>query len=531
MKYVEYFDKDSYVFILRKSSDDKFIYINKINEQSDYNLFEIWKNAENINFDYPLPDYDTLLSYSLIKNDFFIAVNDYNGILKHYYCLHNNLFICSNNSFLVAFLSDSKISDEAIYEVLFFRFPYKIGSYFNKVESLKPFQVLKFNLETKSLKLSNSISQTELVDNLGFESLSQAADDFFLRLKFENPVNISFSGGSDSTAIAALLTKYNIPFNLVSFEGHNKYDTKKIKYLSKKVRKPLIMINAKEQNITDEQCFEYTILSNGNLVSVHLLNFYKNMIKSCIFDGYSFNAGDFSDAYISDIHGHMLKKNDLNYLDDYFLGLDKKFITDMKNYINDNYKFINCDSNDGLKYIQKYLFDFVNSTVHAGVILSSLYFGHDNYSFYLSKKFILTVIKNKYGLAKSFSKRNDYPGYAESKYALGVLAYYCNNKFCYVKLDKGLSLMDIYNNTKNISKIKRYIDRKKNAFINKYILDKKNLFTAEYEHLNEKLVEFANRFVSDNSILNKKTVDAIDTLNMVDKSLSTLNNYFVNNEK
>lgn len=527
LKFVENSYNDSFSFVIRKSKNEKFIFENKLNEQYDYNMSNIWANVEKINFGFPLPDYDTLLSYSLLKNNIFFAVNDYNAIIKHYYYKDDNIFICSNNSFLVAYLCGSNISDAAVYETLFFRFPYKTGSFFKNVKSLKPFQVLKFNLRTNSFSLSNSISQSDLINKYGFKTLPEAADDFFSRLKFNYPVSLSFSGGSDSTTIAALLEKYNIPFSLLSFEGHNAFDTKRIIRFARKAKKTFILLNAKEQNTTDESIFEYTVLSNGNIVSSHFYNFYKSVNKSIIFDGYSFVAGDYSDATISNIHGEILKNKSIDIIYKYFKGIKSDFLLNMNDYIKNNYTFINCNSNEGLTYIQNYSFDFVNGTVNAGAILPSIYFGHDNYSFFLSKKFMLTILKNGYGIAKSFSKRNDYPGYVKSKQALAILGNYCNNIFYKIVMDNGLSLKDIHINSEIYNKALMYLNRRKKSilfhtFYRKYPKVDNFNFKPYYEEL----LDFSIKFVSEYTVLNKKSIEAIKTLYMVDKSFKMFCSYF-----
>jgi asparagine synthetase B (glutamine-hydrolysing) len=94
--------------------------------------------------------YDTLLSCSFYDKEKFIAYTDYMGIIRHYYYSDNESFFASNNSFLVALLVEANIAPEAIYETLFFRFPYKTGTFFQNVRALDPFEYIEYNTQIMS---------------------------------------------------------------------------------------------------------------------------------------------------------------------------------------------------------------------------------------------------------------------------------------------------------------------------------------------------------------------------------------------
>jgi asparagine synthetase B (glutamine-hydrolysing) len=117
------------------------------------------------------------------------------GIIRHYYYSDNESFFASNNSFLVALLAEANIAPEAIYETLFFRFPYK-WSYFQNVKAINPYEYIEYNIQRKEFKIQ-PFSQPDNLSDYYQGSIEEGISDFWVKIKpLQKSVKVSFSGGS-----------------------------------------------------------------------------------------------------------------------------------------------------------------------------------------------------------------------------------------------------------------------------------------------------------------------------------------------
>lgn len=426
--------------------ENTFYSIEKTNDLGDYHL-------PSIQFDksYRLTDeFDSLLSYSFVNKNSFVAGTDYLAIFNHYYYSQSGTFICSNNMFIVAFLAKSSLSEAAMFDTMIFRLPYKADTYFNSVKSLKAFQQLRYTLEN-GLELSNSIVYDELLISK-LLPINSIIDNFFSRLKNPDQLQslLTLSGGTDSTLILSILQKKGFTCHLASHKGHNEVDTQRIRKLAKKTGYPYSFIDIDKNDNFANDDKEYAFLSNGFSPSIQIYYFYKDLPgKFQIFDGYSMILGDWSDAFLNYPYRDIIRGESIDsVLSRYFSGMKDDFLRLMKEYLLDSYqdRFIDVNTDLGMKSIRQYAVEFIPGKILSRIYKCSTNFGHLNTSFYLSRNFISYVDSNKYGIASTCSARHDYPGYMLNRYPLGLIGHQINNKIYRLNLSQGLSLHDIYKN-------------------------------------------------------------------------------------
>jgi len=505
------------LLIFHSNFKDVYTHTRFINEQKDYNVEDLIDNNYHKT---KIHSIDTLISFSFTDFKIFYACNDYLGIFRHYYTqLKEDSFIASNNSFLIAALIDSEVSSNSIYDTLFFRFPYKSGSYFDKVKSLSHNEVLEFDIINRVLNI-DKINYPKSIKDYYSKSASEGLEDFWQKIAINTKsrnIKVSFSGGSDSMTVVSILDKFKYNFDLLSFEGHNQKDTDRIVKLASSLNKNIDLIKTKENSSSEDDIFEYTVLSNGFIVSDHFYHFYKKCEWETIFDGYSFVLGDWSDAFISNIHKDvLLNKSSLKDLfQKYYYGFSNQFIVDMLEYIASNYEFPDGNSSKGLDYVQHYSIDFICSRILAGVILPANYFKVKNFSYFLSKKFFCPILNSNYGISRTFSSRNDYPGYIINRLPLAQIASGTKSKAFTKTMDNGISLKDIlYNN--QLTKVKMLFYKKKKAIINKLFGDK-NIKSQAIQNLDS----FPS-YVIDSINLNSYAKNQLKIISTVENSLNKL---------
>jgi hypothetical protein len=510
---------EEYSLILSHKDDQTnspFIFINKLNDQGDYSaeqLLDIYPGADIVN------RYDTLLSCSFHDKDKFVAYNDYMGIIRHYYYYDNESFFASNNSFLVALLSEVKINPEAIYETLFFRFPYKTGSFFDNVRILDPFEYIEYTVKNNELRIQ-SFKQPGGLYNYYPKSQEEGVYDFWSKVKHSRQkVRVSFSGGSDSMTVISLLDQFKIPYDLVSFEGHDKLDTRRNIKLAQWLGYNHLLLPAKSKEYSEQNRLEYTILSNGFFNSDHFYGFYKELENSTVFDGYAFFMGSWDDALISDMHMEaLINKTHRITLNRHLNGIDTQYRNLLVDYIDEKYVFPEINSEDALTYIQEYGLDFICSKVYAGVLLPALYFKINNYSFFLSKKFFSPLMNINAGIASTFRGRDDFPGYIKNKKPLSLIVHQTGSEAYECVMDHGLSFKDIYSDD-IFSTFKMKIYLKKNAIYHRVFKPSPNnhLFLSK----NGTEMNFPT-YVADETKLSPYLRERIVIINIVEDSLRKL---------
>lgn len=429
-----------------QAENNTFFCIEKVNDLGDYNL-----NSFNFSKTNPLDiQFDSLLSYCFFKDNCFVAGTDYLSIFNHFYYHDQGTFICSNNMFVVANLCGDSLSENAMYDTLFFRFPYKADTYFNAVKSLKPYQQLMFS-EENGLDFSSSVSYDDLLINEPGK-IKDNIDHFFSQMKNPDKLEplVTLSGGSDSTLILSILHQKGFDCKLASHKGHTETDTIKIRKLAKKTGYPYTFIDVDKHNNFHHDDIQFGFLANGFSPSIQIYYFYKDLPGTFqIFDGYSMMLGDWSDAFMYYPYRDVIKGEPIDaVIKKYYSGLNIGFLKRMKDYLMSNYQdqFVDANTPEGLQLIRQYAVRFIPGKIISRIYKCSTNFGHLNFSFYLSRKFISYIQQNQYGIASTCSARRDYPGYMINRLPLGMIAHEVNNKICKLNLSQGVSLNDMYKN-------------------------------------------------------------------------------------
>jgi hypothetical protein len=316
--------------------------------------------------------------------------------------------------------------------------------------------------------------------------------------------------------VVSLLDQFQISYELVSFEGHNGWDTKRNSKLAQSLGHKPVFVDAKGRTYSKQDIFEYTILSNGFFNSNRFYGFYKHLQNRDVFDGYAFFLGSWDDALITDAHmDALIHKTHRATLDRHFKGIDTHYRNLISEYLDERYVFPEINSEEALSYIQKYGLDFICSKVYAGIFLPAVYFNINNYSFFLSKKFFSPLFNMREGVASSFIGRNDYPGYIKNKKPLSLIVYRTDSKVYHRNMDSGISFKDIYrDNAFSILKMKIY--KKKNAFINKLHAHTSNNYFPQ-----SKNGSFENypSYIEDETKLSPYLRERISVINIVNDSL------------
>lgn len=153
-----------------------------------------------------------------------------------------------------------------------------------------------------------------------------------------------------------------------------------------------------------------------------------------------------------------------------------------------------------------------------------LYFNIENYSFFLSKKFFSPILMSNYGIASTFSGRDDYPGYIKNRLPLALIARYCDNKIYRINTDYGVSLYDCYKD-KKILIIKRKIFLYRKIIITRLkSFVKKTKTSKNISILNT--INSNRDFINNEALLSSYLKDQIKLIDSVEDALKELSNIF-----
>lgn len=495
------------------AGSNRYYYKSVLNDIKDYSLEDI---DENSGPDL-LEEFDSLLSYAFIRDDIFIAGTDYLSLFNHFYYKVEKTFICSNNIFIIAKLTESELSDEAIYETLFYRYPRKDRTFFSGIKCLRNFQKLIYS-KTIGLELRGVACYRDLI-LAGSRNIIKDIKSFMSSINLDPDANnlLSFSGGSDSMCALAMLRNFGIQHMLVSFPGHDEWDTTRIIKLSKRLKEELLFIEPKQ---TEYESLFYSFLTNGFSPSANFYSFYKDIPSVAnIFDGYNTLFGDWSDAFLFPPIRDLLKGVSWEELSTkYFNGLHSGFLNNMSDYIFENCQdsFIDANSDRGLEFAQNHAIEFVPSRILSGVLMCPDHFSHRNFSFQLTRKFFTFLYSNNYGVNKTYSARKDYPG-PMIKNPLSIIVRDLDNSIYKLPMDQGISFKDMYemNNTIWV-KMKLQILKRKI-----YTLKMTKNITSDKDFSHDSIMDF--NFVIRKNELNSYLQQSLRTLGTVKKVIENIN--------
>lgn len=370
------------------------------------------------------------------------------NFLPHFYYHDADVFIVSSNVFIISALLDSTISENAVLDSLIFGRPYLAGTWFNDIKKLEPRQKLVYNSREKTLKLNNSevkhwrdyasgYSQTDVAQ--------QFYDDFHgIAEKLQNTKNgLQFSGGSDSVTIFSGLKHFSIPFECYSYKttATKKHVIPYVKKFCTKFKVSSHAINCILDDYSDS-IISSLLLSNGLAPTAEFTYFYNQIPKNLnLFDGYSFTAGTYSDAFLHPVFMQLLcgeKKVD-------YSEFTRQYNNRLTHYYMDNYwtKFGNVNDNDGMTKLHEYVFDYIPQSIIGPVLVTALHLGHHIHSYFMTHQYIFIHFNLNIGIAKTMRLRSDFrKNKAGTKKLLGVICSSLDRQIYRTKLDSMLSMKD-----------------------------------------------------------------------------------------
>ena len=448
----------TYLYTNKKMYDKKsgIVSLSLINDLVDYDIQEICNILKRGDFiDNIL--FDSILSVSCVSKKYFSCMNDFWGIMSHYYYRTTNTFICSNNIFMINEIVKKKISSTALYEYLFFLYPRNDETWFTNIKRLLPGQQLVFDMKSNSLRLSKSTDFSKLSKSRNKNYVDSIKDFFLLAKKkigYDNSCTLGISAGADTRTILACLKHTNMKYNTVSFGMSHLIETNKIIKFVNKFHIPWKLIDLKGYEKKFINLFKReTCISNGSLnpLRTHYLYYYdKIKYVNFLFEGILCDElvkGKVAlNTSISPLHQEVIvnsKPIDL-VIDMYYPELSFEFRHNMAEYITANYNddLIDINLDEGLENWKMFLFDFIPSKVFGGLILLVINNGINPYYPFLSPKVLESIYCSGNGMILKSSIRDDFIGNIKCMKVLAEITKSTDNKMFTSLLDRNISLKD-----------------------------------------------------------------------------------------
>lgn len=425
-----------YYFLSSRNISDPF-FLSVINDQDDFSVESFQQQLSRGQFIHNTSD--SLVSISYAGDSFFGCATDFWGILTHYWTKDKDTFICSNNIFFVAYLCENGISQEVLFEYLFFLTPLKEKTWFSDIKRLRPSQSLIYDYKNHAISISRplDLANEMLNKDSKCERLEEAIDHFFCgaaRCMNDRLAALCFSAGTDSSTVLACLRNYNIPLKTFSFGSSNYVETQEIIRLTNRINVPSQLIDISDlSNQWHETFYKTTFLSNGlvNPYRTHYFNLYNAIPPDyVIFEGTlgsQYIKGDMPvNSVISEYHLKVIKEGASieHVIDTYFSCVDDDFRKNMREYIVDCYAkdLLNIKTDQGFRNFQSYAFEYMPSRVFSGLFLIALE-NHSMYLPFLSKNILNSVYKKKAGFATQSSIGDDHLGLSKLKTEASIVRF------------------------------------------------------------------------------------------------------------
>ena len=415
-----YADAQSNSCLFAPAKQDFPHYVSVINDQHDYSIREDVQRA--LQKKSGSQGTDSLVSFAHAEQGRFVAKTDLFGI-QHHYCYHSGrTFICSNNCFLVAKLAGARLSEESLFDYLFFLSPNGDKSWFEGVRMLRPDQAVVYDIASGDCAFTE---ETDLYDEMTAkpsDGLVGAISDVYKKASTVlsgSRTLMSLSSGSDSRTILSGIVGSGMKVDVVSFGGESFLETRNIRALAEARG-----LKATIYDFTDllsnwtETFHTASLIGNGllNPFRVHYGNYYRRLEGDALFEG--FVGSEFVKAEIavgaaaSNCHVAVIRdKLDVGQAIERHLGfLPAAYKSRMKEYITGKYRGVlqPVDSPAGKKEFARYTLEAVPGRVfnpmHAlACARLKLYMP------FLSRR-VLRALFQSYGVVKYNSLRKDFPG-------------------------------------------------------------------------------------------------------------------------
>ena len=412
---------EPYRFFLTNSDDEHPHFLVVINDLADHNPAQ---EVDHLLAGKPgPPPSDSLCSFAHLKGARFLAKTDFWGVHHHYFYHDNHTFICSSNLFLIAGLIDAKLSNDSLFEYLFFLAPLNEHSWFENIRLLKPDQHLLYNSDTDEFKLSpvTDINQA-LTGNPSPQPIAEATSAFF-----KGAANglagrralISLSSGTDSRTVLAGMLQNDILERVVSFGRDDLLETQAINRFADKYCFASTQYDYQQLLCNwEENYMRGMIVTQGllNPTRVHYANYYKTLEGVALFEGIigsQFVKGEIAiGGTTTEFQASLLQgKADLpTVIENGFGCLPVETRSRMIEYIADVYGNLvkPVYSESGREEYARFLFNFVPSRIFSPVIQLATE-EMKGYFPFLSRRLLQAVFKH-HGIVHYSTLDGRFPG-------------------------------------------------------------------------------------------------------------------------
>jgi len=439
----------------RSGGEQRHLYM--INDQADYTDRDVLEHA--ISGGGTSPPYDSLVSAAFIDGPVFRCISDYWGLREHYWYEDRDTFVCSDNIFNVAALTDRDISEESLFEYLFFLSPIRDHTWFAGIRCLLPGQGLAYDRRARTVLLSEPLDCAGdlLGENATAPDIAPAVRSFFSNARRRTGAGtaaITLSAGSDSRTVLAGLISSGFPLKAYSFGTPALYETREIERLTRRFGIDWRFIDIDD---TDARWFELfresTADSNGllNPLRTHYEILYGTIpADEVIFEGIlgsQFLKGEHCvGATISAAHRDSITggASPERALETHFAFLGELLYPRMREYILDRYggELLDVDTPRGLRAFQSFAFSVFPRRIFAGMVMIA---GRDHgvYLPFISPCILKAVLGRGFGIARNVSLRSDAHGYIRSVLPESVIVRELDRRIYTSVLDRNFSFREV----------------------------------------------------------------------------------------
>jgi len=432
--------------------------LRSLNEQGDYSAEELTACIDYREF--PVHNGDSLVSLAYSGSSRFGCMTDFWGIMNHFWSCDEDAFICSNDLFLVEHLKGGGggISEESLFEYLFFLAPLEDCTWFEGIRTLLPDQKLLYDWGKHSVRLSprRSLAEALFHDPGEVEPLHQSVSSFFTRTRTalgNRTAALALSPGSDSRTVLAGLRRFGWRIAGHTFGRPDGVETMLTRDFAEKYGVPWELTDIADVSDGWEDAFARgTAVTNGlmNPLRVHYAPLYDSIPEDrVIFEGICGSEFVKAEVCIGAMVSHhcarVIKEGVSSALviDEAFGELDQDFRRRMKSYVVERHGrwLTNVNTEQGLRDYLEHTLGLVPSRVFAGLIPLATRNHAACYPF-MSPRVLKSIFALGFGVANSVSLRRNFRGSVDSIRIEAEIVRKTDDELYRSVLDRGISFQE-----------------------------------------------------------------------------------------
>lgn len=400
----------------------------------------------------------SLFSMACDDDNAFACMSGYWGILTHYWHHDADTFVCSNNVFLTAGIAGGALSEEALYDYLFFSWPCGDRTWFKDIHCLLPGQNLRFDFSDHAVRVGSRTDFAELLDPEPLD-LVEATREFFElarnRIGSGKTSYLSLSSGSDSRTVLACMRGVGMKPHAVSFGQFNMVETRAVNRLSQEFGIPWLFVDLAGFHDSFPELFaDGMFFSNGllNPLRTHYVWLYSHLRRgNPLFEGIfgsEFIKGEIAiPAMASGPYCDVIIRGQsvLAAIKRSYPELPDAPVKKMADYIESRYRdqLVPIETSAGRRAFQSYLLENVPRRVFAGVISVASQYCMTPYYPFLSPHILQAAFSSGCGMMHSFSLTKDHVGPIASLKAEALIVRAMDPKVYTSLLDRKIRFSDV----------------------------------------------------------------------------------------